>query len=316
MALLLPAVQMVREASRRNDCQNRLRQVGLALLIHHEAMGSFPYGGWGYKWVGVPGRGSDRRQPGGWIYNVLPNLELGALHDIGSNLDGDAAGEAYSSRLQTPISLFTCPTRRPSLAWPISDKYAYVQMPRPFGNVSRVARSDYAINGGTSHVLREAGPIDLTEGDSDGYWRDKDVVGFTGISHLRIGVSIAAISDGTSQTYLVGEKYLDADRYEDGTTSGDNESLYAGFCTDLHRFSGITKRLEYSLEPYAPPLSDRLGAGADPPGEFRFGSAHPNGLNMVFCDGSTHHLDFEIDEEIHLRGGHRRDKGRELGKLN
>ncbi len=68
MAILLPAIQAARESGRRTQCQCNVRQVGMAILAHESAQGRFPTGGWGGQWVGQPGRGTGRNQPGGWIY--------------------------------------------------------------------------------------------------------------------------------------------------------------------------------------------------------------------------------------------------------
>jgi len=314
VSLVLPAVQSSREAARRVHCNNNLRQVGLALLGHTEARGDFPYGGWGHQWVGVPGRGSGRHQPGGWIYSTLPYLEKEALHDLGHDLENHAnatdAHEAYTQRLETSLPMLTCPSRRQAGLWPIVSPH--VSTPKPYGLPKLVARADYAMNAGASHILSFAGPDSLAEGDKVRFWNDATYVGdFTGISHLRIGIPPKAIEDGLSNTYLLGEKYLFIDDYETGRSPGDNESLYSGYCTDLHRFTG-----NMDADPknrYLRPSQDHVSWIATPlPGFLRFGSAHPGGFNMTYCDGSVRWIHFDVDAEIHLRSGHRLDGGASL----
>ena len=122
VALLLPAVESVREAARRATCSNNLHQLGIRCLQRESAQGFLPGGGWGAWWVGNPNRGFGPPQPGGWHYNVLPYIDQQPLHDMGkigsySNYLGavvTAANKPQAAVPQAgmPVALFNCPTRR------------------------------------------------------------------------------------------------------------------------------------------------------------------------------------------------------------
>jgi prepilin-type processing-associated H-X9-DG protein len=97
---------------------------------------------------------------------------------------------------------------------------------------------------------------------------------------------------------------------------GDNESLYAGYCTDLHRFAGVLERIKVGLEPFAAPLNDYATADNATPGSVRFGSAHAAGCNMAYCDGSVRFINYDIEGVVHFRSGHRSDEGNSLDLLD
>src|SRR5215208_5875844 len=75
VALLLPAVQAAREAARRTQCVNNLKNLAQAALNHHDVSKHFPTGGWGWWWVGDPDRGFGKGQPGGWLFNLMKFTE-------------------------------------------------------------------------------------------------------------------------------------------------------------------------------------------------------------------------------------------------
>jgi type II secretory pathway pseudopilin PulG len=309
VALLLPAIQATRESARRAQCQNNLKQIGIALLHYHNVYGSFPHGGWGHEWVGVPDRGIGKRQPGGWIFSLLPFIEEQGLHRFGQGQQV-AEGDLVAVRLRTPVCLLVCASRRNCARWPVSDKYPYVRSPKPFGAATEVARSDYAINGGSSVAIVHGGPTDFLQGDDEKYWRTSITNRkISGVSHIRFAAALRSITDGASKTYLVGEKYVESAWYETGESLGDNESQYAGYCTDLNRFAGAVERLALSQSPVAPPLNDNAIPGSGLPGHSRFGSAHAEGLNMLTCDGSLRFMGFDVDPDIHFRLGYRNDSG-------
>ena len=128
IALLLPAVQAAREAARKLQFANQVKQVALAALNHEAAQGFLPSGGWGEYWIGDPDRGFDKRQPGGFFFNILPYMDGQNIHDLGKNGDstggdhdsgkvgsftGSGGSLRYSSGLglasQTPVRTFTAP---------------------------------------------------------------------------------------------------------------------------------------------------------------------------------------------------------------
>jgi hypothetical protein len=247
---------------------------------------------------------------------LLPFIEEGDLHDLGGQQSGTAAAGAVSLRLGTPLNLFVCPSRRQCAPLPIADAFTSVRTPRPYGFVTHVGRSDYAINAGTAIAITHAGPMNVDEGRSENYWltasSDRKV---TGISHLRFGAPIRRILDGTSNTYLVGEKYIESSLYETGESLGDGRSQYAGYSMDLYRFAGAIERVGLAQSPTAPPIEDANKVTSGLSAHARFGSAHALGLNMVNCDGSTQFVTFDIDPEVHFRSGQRNDGGASFDEL-
>ena len=85
IAMLLPAVNAARESGRRAACSNHLKQLATACRAHEEAQGFLPSGGWGFLWVGDPTLGVGRRQPGSWLYSVLPHIDQQALWNMGGS---------------------------------------------------------------------------------------------------------------------------------------------------------------------------------------------------------------------------------------
>jgi len=297
IALLLPAVQSAREAARRTQCQNNLKQIGLAALNHHEVHGHFPSGGWGYKWVGDADLGSGKEQPGGWIYNLLPFLEQEALHQLPRDDDPDTvtsqqkAGAGEMS--QVPLAVMICPTRRrpePS-PWNLCE----ASWPKNADKTPVLNHNDYAANAGDSSVSSVGGPSSFADGINPDWWAGHYTSHqqSTGVMFLRSEISVARVRDGTSNTYLVGEKFLNPDNYTNGKDSSDNTTMFQGHDVDVNRWTDLGRL----------PMQDRPGGGL----YWRFGSAHSGGCNFVFCDGSVHSISYAVEAEIHRCLGNRKD---------
>jgi prepilin-type N-terminal cleavage/methylation domain-containing protein len=292
VSLLLPAVQSSREAARRIQCRNNLKQLALASLQHESANRFFPTGGWGWRWAGDPDRGFDRRQPGGWHFNILPFIEQQALHDLGAG--GNAT--AGMQRASTPVTAFACPSRRAPRAVSFTNSNNYFNIARP----EKTGRSDYAANSGdfTLSGVWE-GPDTLANGDakSEAQWLTESGLTATpnGLIYRRSMVDMGSIRDGSSNTYLIGERYLNPDRYNDGQSSANDQGWDLGYDFDTNRW--VNADAAYW------PRQDQSGVESN----VRFGSAHAGSFHMALCDGSVQSISYSIDGETHRRLGNRQD---------
>lgn len=304
LQMLLPAIESSRESARRASCLNKLKQVGLAALAHESALGHFPAGGWGYLYVGDPNRGTGRDQPGGWIYNTLPYLEQKELHDLGSGLTPEKRMDAAEIMLATHVPIFNCPSR------PRSKPLLFDNEPRQYGNYrppEKVGKADYAGNGGdywTSDTAEEnEGPpdyaaADAAAGDNAEFWIDTSTA--TGIFYQRSVTKIPEVTDGLSNTYLIGEKHLDSANYRHITTSGDDQCMYVGFDADIVRWASLHEEHDDLV-----PMQDAKHITNDE----GFGSAHPGGCHFAFCDGSVRLISYAVDPLVHRNQANRHDGG-------
>jgi prepilin-type N-terminal cleavage/methylation domain-containing protein len=303
VSLLMPAVQSAREAARSAQCKNNLKQIGTAMILHEKAQGHYPSCGWGWNWVGDPDRGYGLKQPGGWIYNILPFIEQQGLHDMGlGKPDGDAGAKADAAKMtQTPVSLMNCPTRRRAIAYPLT--YGGGHNASNANSVPTVARNDYAANAGDYQCGEpNGGEGSYTDGDI-AKSRNSCQNNYTGISYNRSQVRIAHVTDGHTNTNFAGEKFLVTDHYTTGNAGADNTSMYQGHDWDVIRWGGTVSITSTGGGTPLPPLRDKPGTDL----HSNFGSAHSSGVGVVFGDGSVRQLSFGIDPQIFQRLSNRRD---------
>jgi len=279
--LLLPAVQSVREAGRRVLCQNNLRQIGLAAMMHHDTHGFLPTGGWGYRWIGDASRGYGLDQPGGWIFGLLEFVEQSAVRDLAY----DEIGRL--ELMEKSIELFRCPSRSAGVLSPATPKVV------PFNGfwLQEVAKTDYAFCEGDFITDTNAGPTS-TKTSENFQWAQTNKA--TGICFQRSQVRFSDICRGLSNTYMGGEKFVSSSKTETYEDPGYDQSMYSGVDVDIVRWT------------ISVPLSDSAGKSTLENAR-RFGSSHGSGCNFLWCDGSVSFVSFDVDPNVHRIAGRRDD---------
>ncbi len=292
IALLLPAVQQAREAARRSQCKNNLKQIGLALHNYLDVHGAFPPG-YVNPFFHTPGMtdqqyaaflaSGDTNNAWGWGAFILPQIEQSATFNILNvgtlTLRQAASDPARLTALQTPLAAFRCP----------SDGSAPgINATKAIGTGLGVATSNYVGNN-TSHQwhttagawvngVPETGPSQWTNGNA--------ASAPSGIFFRNSSVKISAITDGTSNTALVGERIWQIPNPAGSPYPCAAGNVYGTLVTNEQ--SGVHAVLGSGAGPINF-QSNECNKG--------FSSPHTGGVHFVLCDGSVRFVSENIDHK-------------------
>lgn len=319
VALLLPAVQSAREAARRSECINGLRQLGIGALNFESSQGVFPTAGGPVALFTNPNeqaRASYGIEGASWMYQLLPFIEQGNLYALRSGNGGSAVGFVDTGLSENRVPVFNCPARSGRFATIGTEVYA-------LGDYAGVLAS---WNDGrwTQFEYRDTAPPLKRNGLSE-----EEVV-WTGIlvkggqvdkrhDPPRVWefakVDFAAIADGASNTILLAEKAAESKNWTVTRASPwpywEVYGYYTGADWPVMRMFGARILGEASPNREVGVLGDdEVRAHVAPGGtshEFGFGSAHPGVFNAVFGDGSVHVLSNSADLLILDQLGKRAD---------
>jgi len=261
IALLLPAVQAARESSRRTTCQSNLRQIGLALHIHYDQQHYLP-SGWTANTAGKP---DPNGQPGwGWASRLLPYMDQMPLAQS-MNYDLPITNAQHATAREAILESFFCHSD--------SNPAATFTLNRQDGTaLAKLAKSNYVAMFGTIELeeCEDLPPGQQCHGD--------------GVFFHNSRITFGAITDGLSNTILVGERSskLDFSTWV-GAVPGGEEAIA--------RVVGVTDH---------PPNDDHA--------HFEdFSSNHPMGANFLLGDDSVRlfnqHLDINVYRALSTRAG-------------
>jgi prepilin-type N-terminal cleavage/methylation domain-containing protein len=307
IALLLPAVQQAREAARRSQCKNNLKQIGVALHNYHDTHRVFPHAynnDWS-RWlktdgtvttVGIMGQNVSGRGQWSWTAFLLPFVDQTPTFNtlnVNGRMGAEALDDTGAARIafQTRLPLFVCP----------SDPAPALNSNRPVTSMS-----------GTSVNVALTNYVAMNRGNntSSDVCMSDDMFGSKANGVFRPGVPtpIRSITDGTSQTILVGERtwsYIGLNT--DGSMSlpypANASNLFVtratnngtGYCNNCGGADtmGVGTTTHPINRKNLPTASYAAGTG--------FSSQHVGGAHFVFADGSVHFLNENINGDTYGR---------------
>ncbi|MBD3672959.1 MAG: DUF1559 domain-containing protein [Planctomycetaceae bacterium] len=271
VALLLPAVQQAREAARRSSCKNNLKQIGLALHNYHDTHGSFPSG-----WIGVDTQMSPNRADvegisgASWQLMILPFMDQSPLYnqlDFSSFISQEPGPNANAILYTTTITGFRCPSDTGPERWNIGEE----------GSPSTIVQADLP----TANYPGVFGTTELHDCEDVGYGNN---CWGNGVFSHNSAIAMRDLTDGTSNTFLVGER---ASRFD----------VPAGEPAHLSTWVGVIPEGE---EAFARILGGTDHPPNDPSGHLEdFSSYHEGGAQFVFGDGRVRFISENIDEGVY-----------------
>lgn len=302
IGLLLPAVQAAREAARRSQCTNNIKQLALALHNYHDLNKVFPCSHMGglasINWSDFTPYG----QPRSWMFAILPFVEQKALYDkanvydvpLGSGKPGDSTYTVLTEASRTVVDTFLCPSD--------SRQQALMRNLRglPDPNDERAVTNYKGCSGSNwgwgDAICRHTWPRGgHWPNDPNGLDHGNGIIMRNTDGDPRTWVSIAEVTDGTSNTFAIGETVPRWCRYTwwwhfDATTATCGIPL--NYKSDAIR-TNPSKTLETEW--------------ADWGNNKCFMSRHPGGANFAFCDGSVKFISETIDLYIYRMLANRGD---------
>jgi prepilin-type N-terminal cleavage/methylation domain-containing protein len=302
ISLLLPAVQAAREAARRTQCSNNLKQIGVAFHNYLDTHQEFPYGGLNPDPLRTYSNGANQstnpatgaletgtKQAFGWAYQILPYMEQHALYE-----------EADNNKIKaTAIDGYFCPTR---------------------ARTTRVF--DVPNHGLRAQIDYKASFGDVRTGNSRNRGGAANWTGIVGTSNpeLRNGrawvqnnnfprVDTAAVLDGTANTLMVGERGIFINWWN-GPAGPERDAYSGGWTAGANQFGYVVGGWAQAFQN---PIKDRydpggLGASVRLTFGYRhFGSSHPEAAMFVLCDASVRPIRYSISPELFRRLCNRKD---------
>jgi prepilin-type N-terminal cleavage/methylation domain-containing protein/prepilin-type processing-associated H-X9-DG protein len=297
IALLLPAVQAAREAARRAQCVNNAKQIALAMHNYHDQIGTFPPNSIAdVSWLGTWWA---------WPSFILPQVEQGPVYNS-INYSLNCSNVACSTAFRTIITSFLCPSddsnhlftdrvyidvNQPDFATPGNYTMASINYVGSQGDMKNFTIFDYLC----TDPVQAAGPTNGCGGTFRGIFGD---------CSSAQSITIAQVTDGTSNTFLIGEN---SPNLNSGLAWASGNDIYA---TSIVPLNWMTKLKNGQIDSNGDVCSPSAWNPTDPTSQIHcynnqwyyqgFKSFHPGGANFAFADGSVRFIKQSISSRVYM----------------
>ncbi|MEP3480101.1 MAG: DUF1559 domain-containing protein [Fuerstiella sp.] len=285
VSLLLPAVQQAREAARRTQCKNNLKQIGIAMHNYHDVYNTFPMGS-APAYLETNGNIQASRECYGWQFAILPMLEQKNIADqangFGSNLRdvlANMANDGQADQLFPELPAFQCPSDTTG-----GRLQAGMRRNNFNGNGRGAGGMTSNWKPPTSNYIGCTGLDEVSVPIRAGFREPHGVI------YNYSSVRFRDITDGTSNTIMVGER--------------DKDGGAGSWIGNRNAAGGGTHGADYTLGRTTPPINDPVNTGSDRRTD-GFSSQHTGGAQFLLCDGSVTFLSENIQHSTQLNRGDR-----------
>jgi prepilin-type N-terminal cleavage/methylation domain-containing protein/prepilin-type processing-associated H-X9-DG protein len=305
IGLLLPAVQKIREAANRMSCSNNLKQIGLALHNHHDAVGTLPPGG---MQTGTNGTACYTN----WAIEILPYMEQDALYRLYNQLQLNETTANNTNVGQQRMKTYECPSD------PLKGKLERPQT-GPGSGLNWMHGSYRAVSGRSGSIGRGfwdtfepqfwppnnvmypewRGPLHGTATSYNGVpAQNATGTGGAPLSQMGGPENFAAITDGLNNTLMVGEWTTKPGivpvGWGDDNTQATRRATFWAYTYASYNQSSVSTESRVLNNDYVQCVTTP-GQGGPHMCKRSFGSFHSNGLNFLFCDGSVRYIRYSVD---------------------
>lgn len=270
VALLLPAVQQAREAARRSQCKNNLKQIGIGLHTYHDTHSVLPSG-----WIAVdPATGVQAAHDGvsgaGWGLMILPSMDQASLYEQ-FNPDVSIADPANAGLLGNQLNVFRCPSDPQPEFWDIEEEGS------PGTVLASLPIANYIAAFGTIELDGCESPPGTAPVLSNGQCRGD------GVFYHNSAVRFRDVTDGASNTFMAGERRTDG--------AAGWYSTWAGMVPEGEEaFQRVLGVFDHTPNDPVAHLDD-------------FSSQHVGGAHFLLCDGHVRFVSETIDHNVYLGVG-------------